>query len=323
MLASHRGPGPLGDHPRATGGVSTSKCVNTPASRTSLTKTAWNIVPRALGSPPGRGCYAPNVDFEVANALGRIVELKDRSTAAHTWRVAMYAQAVAEAVGVDTDRVMEFMLGAVLHDLGKLDVPDEILGKPGSLDPDEYAVMQRHTISGWDRLRRLGVTAPLILDVVRSHHERIDGSGYPDGLAGEQIPRAARWFAVIDGFDAMTSLRPYRDTVGEEAAQRAIIELESKAGSWYEPEAVAVFRRLFDQGHLDSTLEHLNDAGQHASLVGPPSPEVLALAREALVRSAPDGEPADRVDRLLSLATSAATGGDPLGDAVPRPTSEP
>lgn len=248
------------------------------------------------------------MDFEVANALGRIVELKDRSTAAHTWRVAMYAQAVAEAAGVATDRVMEFMLGAVLHDLGKLDVPDEILGKPGRLEPAEFEVVKGHTISGWERLRRLGEDDPLVLDVVRSHHERIDGSGYPDGLAGGQIPRAARWFAVIDGFDAMTSLRPYRDEVGEEAAQRAMLELESKVGSWYEPEAVSVFRELLDGGRLDSILEHLNDAGQHASLVGPPSPEVLALAREALLKSAPPGESPDRVDRLLSLATAAATG---------------
>ncbi len=248
------------------------------------------------------------MNVEVANALGRIVELKDRSTAAHTWRVSMYAQAVAEAVGVPTQRVMSFMIGAVLHDLGKLDVPDEILAKPGSLEPDEYRRMQEHTIAGWERLRRLGVTDPLILDVVRSHHERIDGSGYPDGLTGEQIPKAARWFAVIDAFDAMTSLRPYRDEVGEEAAMHAILELQSKAGSWYEPEAVELFRRLLDEGRLDSILEHLNDRQGHDSLVGPLTPEVLELAREALLRSSPADEPPDRVDRLLSLARAEATG---------------
>jgi HD-GYP domain-containing protein (c-di-GMP phosphodiesterase class II) len=257
----------------------------------------------------GFDCYAPAVNVEVANALGRIVELKDRSTAAHTWRVSMYAQAVAEAAGVETPRVMSFMLGAVLHDLGKLDVADAILAKPGPLKADEYRLMQGHTVAGWERLRRLGVTDPLILDVVRSHHERIDGSGYPDGLAGEQIPRAARWFAVIDGFDAMTSLRPYRDRVGDEAAWDAISELQAKAGSWYEPEAVEVFRGLLEAGRLDSTLEHLNDRQAHLSLVGPLSPDVLELARDALVRSAPPDEAPDRVDRLLSLARAEATGG--------------
>jgi putative nucleotidyltransferase with HDIG domain len=250
------------------------------------------------------------VNVEVANALGRIVELKDRSTAAHTWRVSMYAQAVAEAAGVDTTRVVNFMIGAVLHDLGKLDVPDEILAKPGRLSPDEYRLMQRHTITGWERLRRMGVEDSMILDVVRSHHERIDGTGYPDGLAGEQIPRAARWFAVIDGFDAMTSLRPYRDAVGEEAAWTAINELQAKAGTWYEPEAVEVFRSLLEAGRLDSTLEHLNDRSGHALLVGPPSAEILELARDALMRSAPPDEPPDRVERLLSLALSDLDGED-------------
>ncbi len=203
--------------------------------------------------PPPSCCYPPSVNVEVANALGRIVELKDRSTAAHTWRVSMYAQAVAEAAGVETPRVMNFMIGAVLHDLGKLDVPDSILAKPGPLEPEEYRLMQTHTVAGWERLRRLGVDDPLILDVVRSHHERIDGSGYPDGLAGEQIPLAARWFAVIDGFDAMTSLRPYRDRVGEEAAWEAISKLQAKAGSWYEPAAVDVFRDLLEAGRLDTS----------------------------------------------------------------------
>lgn len=255
------------------------------------------------------GCYAPTVNVEVANALGRIVELKDRSTAAHTWRVSMYAQAVAEAAEIDRDRVLAFMIGAVLHDLGKLDVPDEILAKPGPLQPDEYLQMQGHTIAGWTRLRRMGESDPLVLDVVRSHHERIDGSGYPDGLAGAQIPVAARWFAVIDGFDAMTSLRPYRDQVGAEAAWHAIGELQSKAGSWYEPEAVEVFRGLLEAGRFDSTLEHLNNHREHDLLDGPLSPEVLELARDALQRSAPPEEPPDRVDRLLSLARAEATRG--------------
>ena len=254
------------------------------------------------------------MNVEVANALGRIVELKDRSTAAHTWRVSMYAQAVAEAVGVDHTRVMNFMIGAVLHDLGKLDVPDEILAKPGSLAPDEYLLMQGHTVAGWERLRRLGVTEPLILGVVRSHHERIDGSGYPDGLAGEQIPLGARWFSVIDGFDAMTSLRPYRDAVGLDAAWHAMTDIESKAGSWYEPEAVRVFRDLLEAGRLDSTLEHLNDVQGHKTLVGPLTPDVLELARDALVRSAPEGEDPERVDRLLSLASREATGDPDVSD---------
>ena len=239
------------------------------------------------------------MDFELANALGRIVELKDRSTGAHTWRVTMYAQAIAEAARVETPRLMNFMLAAVLHDLGKIDVPDSILGKPGKLDPDEFERMQEHTTAGHDRLIRMGVTEPIILDVVRSHHERIDGTGYPDGLAGEQIPLAARWFSVIDGFDAMTSLRSYRDGRGEAAAERAILDLEVHAGSWYEPRAVEVFETLHRTGRLDSILEHLNDREGHASLVGPLTPDAMDLARNALMDSAKDVADAERITAIL------------------------
>ena len=255
------------------------------------------------------------MDFELANALGRIVELKDRSTAAHTWRVTMYAQAVAEAARLDTPRLMNFMLGAVLHDLGKIDVPAEILGKPGRLDPEEFQIIQQHTMTGHERLRRMEVTEPLILDVVRSHHERIDGSGYPDGLAGEQIPLAARWFAVIDGFDAMTSLRPYRDARGDASPRRAIMELEAHAGSWYEPEAVAVFRDLYDRGRLDSTLEHLNDVDGHATLTGPLSPRAVELARNALRGSNPPGIDSGDIEHLLDLAAKGHAGSN-SGDST-------
>ncbi|MCP4833320.1 MAG: HD domain-containing protein [Phycisphaera sp.] len=256
------------------------------------------------------------MDFELANALGRIVELKDRSTGAHTWRVTMYAQAMAEAARVETPRLMNFMLGAVLHDLGKIDVPDGILAKPGRLDDEEFKLIQKHTIAGHDRLLRMGVTEPIVLDVVRSHHERIDGTGYPDGLAGEQIPLAARWFSVIDGFDAMTSLRSYRDGRGDAAAEKALLDLESHTGSWYEPEAVAVFRDLYERGRLDSTLEHLNDPAGHATLTGPLSDASAEIARKALLLSNPPGADSSDVDHLLELATRAH-------DPGPRPTDGP
>lgn len=242
------------------------------------------------------------MDFQLANALGRIVELKDRSTGAHTWRVTMYAQAMAEASRVDTPMLMNFMLAAVLHDLGKLDIPDAILGKPGALDDDEFKIIQQHAHYGHERLLRMGVTEPLVLGVVRSHHERIDGTGYPDGLVGDQIPQAARWFSIIDGFDAMTSLRCYRDGRGEGAPERALLDLESHAGSWYDPEAVAVFRDLYESGRLDSTLEHLNDPEAHATLAGPLSTATVKLARDALLRSnPPDGDP-ESVEHLLEIA---------------------
>lgn len=227
------------------------------------------------------------MDFELANALGRAVELKDMSTAAHTWRVTMYAQALGEVAGLNTDELYTFMKGAVLHDIGKLDIPDAILTKPGRLNEEEYDCIKTHTTLGYDRLRRLEVDDPTILNVVRSHHERLDGSGYPDGLSGEAIPIEARRFTIIDGFDAMTSLRPYRSDVGEEAARRAMEELKNNCETWYDTEAVSMFNDLFEQGRLESIMQHLNDREAMEELSSPSDPMKLAMAREAIQRSNP------------------------------------
>ncbi len=242
------------------------------------------------------------MDFKLANALGRIVELKDRSTGAHTWRVTMYAQAMAEADRMPISEVMSFMLGAVLHDLGKIDVPGEILSKPSGLTDIEYLTMRRHPIDGWERLRRIGVEDPLVLNVVRSHHERMDGSGYPDGLSGSDIPMEARWFAVIDAFDAMTGLRPYRHGTREKDASRAIEELRSLSGTWYEPRAVETFEALYAAGRLGSILDHLNDQNGLETAAPPLSKEVIEMARDALLQSNPEGADHRHIDDIIKLA---------------------
>ena len=229
------------------------------------------------------------MDFELANALGRAVERKDMSTAAHTWRVTMYAQAIGEKVGLAKDDLFSLMLGAVLHDIGKLDIPREILTKPGRLDDVEYEMIKQHTVLGYDRLRRMGVSDPRVLNIVRSHHERLDGSGYPDQLVGDEISREARWFAVIDGFDAMTSLRPYRKTVGTEAAREALAELQAHRDTWYDPEALDLFEGLFKGGHLDSILSHLNDDAGMEELARPSDPAKMEMARQAILASDPPG----------------------------------
>ncbi|MDG2022634.1 MAG: HD domain-containing phosphohydrolase [Phycisphaerales bacterium] len=242
------------------------------------------------------------MDFKLANALGRIVELKDRSTGAHTWRVTMYAQAMAEAARMPISEVMSFMLGAVLHDLGKIDVPGDILSKPSSLTDNEYLTIQRHPIDGWERLRRIGVEDPLVLNVVRNHHERMDGSGYPDGLRGADIPMEARWFAVIDAFDAMTGLRPYRDGTREQDTSRAIEELRSHSGTWYEPRAVETFEALYEAGRLDSILDHLNDKSGLETATPPLTSEVIEMARDALLQSSPAATDHRHIDDIIELA---------------------
>jgi HD-GYP domain-containing protein (c-di-GMP phosphodiesterase class II) len=199
------------------------------------------------------------IDPETALGLVRVIEHKDAATAAHTWRVVLYTRALAEAVGVARDEEERLTYAAALHDLGKLDIPDEILRKPGALTDHEYAIMRGHAALGHQALLSMGEDDPILLDLVRHHHERFDGRGYPDGLAGDKIPVVARWFAVIDSFDAMTSVRPYRAEVGEQAARRAVVELQAGIGSRYDPVPVEAFATLYHTGELDWILHYFND----------------------------------------------------------------
>lgn len=197
---------------------------------------------------------------EIVQALVKAIELKDLSTAAHTWRVVLYTRAMAEEAGLDHDTIGRLTTAAALHDLGKLDIPDKTLQKPSRLTPDEYEVIKQHTALGHARLLKLEETDPVLLELVRHHHERWDGKGYPDGLAGERIATGSRVFSVIDSFDAMTSIRPYRRDVGEGAAERALAELAAGSGSQYWPKAVELFERLYRSGRLNWILHHFNDA---------------------------------------------------------------
>ncbi len=198
------------------------------------------------------------LDDTVIQSMVRLIEVKDASTAAHTWRVVLYARALAERAGLTHQGVEKITRAAALHDLGKIDVPDEILKKPGPLTPDERAIMQTHAAKGHERLLAMGIDCPVMLDLVRHHHERWDGSGYPDALKGEAIGVPARVFAVIDSFDAMTSLRPYR-TPAPDAIPRALDELRKGRGSAYWPGAVDLFTDLWDRGELLWIHDHFHD----------------------------------------------------------------
>ncbi|MEL7472879.1 MAG: HD domain-containing phosphohydrolase, partial [Planctomycetota bacterium] len=165
--------------------------------------------------------------------LIRAIEAKDLSTAAHTWRVVMYARAMAEAGGLDRDRIERLSIAAALHDVGKLDIPSSILQKPTRLSPEEFEVIQQHPVLGYARMVTMDVEDSDVLDLVRYHHERVDGQGYPYGIGGAEIPEIAKYFAVIDTFDALTSVRPYRQRIGKDAGDRAIDELRAGVGSRY------------------------------------------------------------------------------------------
>jgi HD-GYP domain-containing protein (c-di-GMP phosphodiesterase class II) len=170
-------------------------------------------------------------------ALARAVEARDQYTGGHVERVRRYSVRIGNTLGMAEDLLMHLEFGAVLHDVGKIGVPDLILGKTGPLDPEEWLFMRRHPEIGCSVLKDVGFLAPA-LDVVAYHHEQWDGGGYPAGLAGEQIPLAGRIVAVADTFDAMTSDRPYRRGLPLDVA---LAELERGKGTKYDPMVIEAF----------------------------------------------------------------------------------
>jgi putative nucleotidyltransferase with HDIG domain len=175
-------------------------------------------------------------------ALSNAVEARDAYTGKHAERVTRFAIEIARELGLPAPDSPEVEFGFLLHDVGKLAIPDSILFKPGPLTTEERALMSRHTIVGAEIMRDIEFLAEAS-QVVRSHHERWDGDGYPDRLAGEQIPLNARVFAVADVFDALTTNRPYRVALSFEQA-RAMIDAES--GRHFDPQVVDAFRRIDD-----------------------------------------------------------------------------
>jgi HD-GYP domain-containing protein (c-di-GMP phosphodiesterase class II) len=196
---------------------------------------------------------------DTIQGLLEAIELKDQSTAAHTWRVVLYSRALAEEAGQSHEVIQRLTYAAALHDVGKLGVSGLVLSKRGKLTDEERMAMQKHTTLGHEILLGLEADDPLMLELVLHHHERWDGLGYPQGLKGEQINVAARRFAVVDSFDAMTSIRPYRTDVGPEAGERALRELEEGVGTRYWGPAVESFVRLYRRGRLDWIRDHFND----------------------------------------------------------------
>lgn len=170
-------------------------------------------------------------------ALANAVEARDAYTGKHAERVAAYGMAIARAGEMSIAEDPEIEFGFLLHDVGKVAIPDAILFKPEPLDETERAVMERHPVIGWEILRDVDFLGEAKL-VVRHHHERWDGAGYPDGLAMEKIPLAARVFSVADTFDALTTDRPYRPAMSLTSARTLIEEL---SGTQFDPAAVDAF----------------------------------------------------------------------------------
>ena len=167
--------------------------------------------------------------------LGEVIADDDEYTGEHSYGVIALSLEIADELGLDEDerRLVEF--GALLHDVGKIAVPKEIINKPGPLDDDEWTIMRQHTIAGQQMLNKVGGSMADVGTIVRASHERWDGNGYPDGTAGEDVPLAARIVSVADTFSAITTTRPYRVAQSTEAA---IKELRACAGTQFDPEVV-------------------------------------------------------------------------------------
>ena len=192
-------------------------------------------------------------------ALAEALEAKDPYTHGHSVRVSEYATAIARQLGLPQTMQRAVTLGARLHDIGKIGVREDILTKPSRLTPDEYAHVMTHPAVGWRILSAMVIDQPELLNIVRSHHERMDGAGLPDGLLDLDIPIEARIVAVADSFDAMTSGRRYRDDGGK-ALDDALAELRRCAGTQFDPDCVAAFIRAFEQGEV--SLLPRTDAAQ-------------------------------------------------------------
>ena len=192
---------------------------------------------------------------DTLEALGGALDLKDAETEGHCKRVTAFTLAIAKALKVDVSQLPEIARGAFLHDIGKMAIPDQILRKPGPLTPEEQEIMRTHCAIGFEMLSRV----PFLRDVAKivlAHQEHYDGSGYPNGLKGEDIPLGARIFAVADTLDAMTSDRPYRSALSLEQAKA---EIARCSGTQFDPKVAAAFLSL-----PDSTWKE-----RRASAIGP------------------------------------------------------
>jgi putative nucleotidyltransferase with HDIG domain len=178
-----------------------------------------------------------------ALVLGDMLGADDTYTGEHTQGVVVLAVQLAAQLGLGAERRRNVEFGALLHDVGKIAIPKEIIHKPGKLDPDEWGIIKTHTLEGQKMLNRVGGFMSEVGLIIRSHHERWDGSGYPDGMAGETIPVESRIISCCDSWNAMRTDRPYRKALTHDAA---LAELKANAGGQFDPSIVAAFETLIE-----------------------------------------------------------------------------
>ena len=198
-------------------------------------------------------------NLSIIRSLGNAVAKRDSDTDAHNYRVTLYAVALAEKLHWPKGEIAHLIAGAFLHDVGKIGIPDHILLKPGKLTDEEFEIMKTHALLGLDIVA--GNAWMNATPVIRNHHERFDGSGYPDGLCGMEIPPGARLFAVVDVFDALVSARPYKAPIPFE---KALALIENESGRHFDPEIVIAFSGIIDRLHQEVAM--VSEVELHAQL---------------------------------------------------------
>ena len=184
---------------------------------------------------------------ETILAIAKTVDAKDLRTSRHSQRVSEYSAMIAKEYGFTDEQCENLRKAALLHDIGKIAIPDRVLNKPGRLDDDEYAIMKSHVIKGAEILKDFTLIDHVV-EGARYHHERYDGRGYPDGLKGEEIPLYGRIIAVADAFDAMTANRVYRK---QQDFDYVLDELKKNRGTQFDPQLLDIFLKLIDDKKID------------------------------------------------------------------------
>ena len=221
---------------------------------------APELIARVRSALRARAAYEQLESAEgVIAALANAVEAKDPTTERHCSRLAAFALGLARRADVDQETLAAIASGAVLHDIGKIGVREAIIRKSGSLDSEEWAEMRRHPIIGANIVEPLRL-GRLVAPIVRGHHERWDGRGYPDGLVGTSIPLGARIVCVVDSYDAMVHDRPYRRALSLDQARS---ELAANAGSQFDPDLARAFAHFLDARPDASLTAELESDSQH------------------------------------------------------------
>jgi diguanylate cyclase (GGDEF)-like protein/putative nucleotidyltransferase with HDIG domain len=216
-----------------------------------------------------------SLNMRTIEALALAIEAKDQTTHTHLQRVRTYAVEIAKQIGLSADEIEALRAAALLHDIGKLAVPEHIINKPGRLTPEEFEKMKVHPLVGAEILDRVAFPYP-VAPIVRAHHERWDGTGYPAGLAGQEIPIGARILAAVDCLDALASHRQYRPAM---PLDQAMAKVREKSGTWFDPNVVSLLENRYvelermaqssEGGFIPTRLPHdLRVAGGHAPAAG-------------------------------------------------------